>query len=199
MNIGIDIDSTTNKAHFFNIIHGREFCQKYNCYSSEELDKINVKDMFHLSDAMYKKYMDEYFKWNVNFNVPELGAPENIRLINRHNTISVVTARDDNYEGAYNGSMMKRDTIRWFQKYDIPVDKFYFGSKDKAKVCKENDIDILIDDDPKHIISCSESGIPVIIFSQSYNEYLIHYPNTLYARNWYEIRSFINSYTYYIQ
>ena len=196
MNIGIDIDSTINKAHYFDIIHGRDFCQKNGCYSSEELDQISVQKMFHMSDTRYQEYMDQYFKWNVNFNVPELGAPENIRLLSHYHIISIVTARDDKFKGKYNGEMMKRDTMRWFDRYDIPVNQFYFGSKDKAKVCKENDIDILIDDDPKHIISCADVGIPVIIFSQSYNEYLIHHPNTIYARNWYEVRKILTSFSY---
>lgn len=196
MNIGIDIDSTINKAHYFDIIHGRDFCRENNCYHTEELDKCSVKEMFHMPDHIYNKYMEKYFKWNVNFNVPELGAPENIRLIAMHHFISIVTARDGDYQGEYTGKMMIQDTIKWFQRHNIPVNEFHFSAKDKADVCKKNGIDILIDDDPKNIISCANSGIPVIIFAQSYNEYLIHHPNTVYARNWYEVRRFLSSLSY---
>lgn len=195
LHIGIDIDSTINKAHYYDMIHAKQFMVDKNITPPKELNlnACHVKEIFGLSEKQYREYMELYFPWNCKYNIPEPGAPENIRLLKRNHRISIVTARDDNYSGKYSGQEMKKDTIDWFNKYEIPYDDIFFASHDKAKVCKENHIDILIDDDPNNIIPCADEGIPVIIFGHPYNESLIGYPNTIWRDNWTEIRELINN------
>lgn len=195
LHIGIDIDSTLNRAHYYDILHGKYFISENHIIPPKEPDyhKCHVKEMFHFTEPQYRKYMEIYFPWNCKYNTPEIGAPENVRLLKRNHRISIVTARDDNYAGKYNGKQMKTDTLLWFKENQIPFDDIFFASHDKAKVCQEQGIDILIDDDPKNIIPCADSGIPVIIFGQSYNESLIGYPNTIWKDNWTDIRNTIEN------
>jgi uncharacterized HAD superfamily protein len=188
--IGIDIDSTINKAHFFDIIHGREFCKDMNFPAEENLNKCKVKEMFGLTDELYNEYMRRYFPWNCKYNEVEVGAAEAIRILRRNgNQINIITARDENYYNEhqwYTGKMMVHDTKEWFARNQIPYDNIFF-CPDKLKICKENEIDVMVDDDPENIIELSTNGIPVIIAGQSYNEYLAGEPNVWYCRNWVEI------------
>ena len=195
--IGIDIDSTINKAHFFDIIHGREFCKDMNFQADENLNKCKVKEMFGFTDKLYNKYMERYFPWNCKYNEVEVGAAEAIRILRRNgNQINIITARDENYFNEhqwYTGKMMVHDTKEWFARNQIPYDNIFF-CPDKLKICKENEIDVMVDDDPENIIELSTNGIPVIIAGQSYNEYLAGEPNVWYCRNWVEILDILTNY-----
>lgn len=189
LNIGVDIDSTINKAHYYDIIHGRKLCEEYGYHPDEKLDRCSVKEMFDLPQELYDEYMRRYFHWNVKNNEVKEGAAEALRFLHKMgHKIIIITARDDTYNKPnqpYTGDMMKQDTINWLNEHDIPYDDIIFNARDKAEVCAENRISVMIDDDPKHIISCSEKTT-VIIAGESYNEYLIDHPNTLYSRNWIE-------------
>lgn len=186
--IGIDIDSTINKAHYYDIIHGREFCQQNKIDRGEYLNCLSIKEMFKLTDEEYRKYMEKFFPWNCNYNIPELAAASVIRTLIKDHRIIIITARDENYsKTSYTGEMMKKDTKNWFRKFNIPYNDIIFSCTDKAKVCKENNVDIMIDDDPVHILSCADAGIHTIIMSQSYNEYIIGHINTMYARGWIDV------------
>lgn len=195
--IGIDIDSTINKAHFFDIIHGREFCKDMNFPADENLNKCKVKEMFGFTDELYNKYMERYFPWNCKYNEVEVGAAEAIRILRRNgNQINIITARDENYFNEhqwYTSKMMVHDTKEWFARNQIPYDNIFF-CPDKLKICKENEIDVMVDDDPKNIVELSTNGIPVIISGQSYNEYLAGEPNVWYCRNWVEILDILTNY-----
>jgi uncharacterized HAD superfamily protein len=189
LSIGVDIDSTINRAHFYDIIHGRELCKEFNHKCEEHLDECDVKKMFNFSDELYKIYMIRYFPWNCKFNEVEIGASEALRILSRKGyRIVIITARDDKYNKPgipYTGDRMVRDTLDWLEENKIPYNDIIFGAKDKRKVCEENSIDVMVDDDPKHILNVSQS-IPVIIAAQPYNEYLINTPNTYFSRNWIE-------------
>lgn len=186
--IGIDIDSTINMAHHYDIIHGRELCKEKGFVPTENLNHCSVKEMFGFTPELYNEYMDRYFRWNVRYNRPAPVAPEVIRSLAENHRICIVTARDDKYSKSdYTGDMMVEDTKEWFQRYDIPVHDWFFGAKDKYQVCIDNGIDILIDDDPIHITNCVEHNFPVIVMHQSYNEQFISNPNVFYAYGWTDI------------
>jgi uncharacterized HAD superfamily protein len=89
--------------------------------------------------------------------------------------------------------MMVHDTKEWFARNQIPYDNIFF-CPDKLKICKENEIGVMVDDDPENIIELSTNGIPVIIAGQSYNEYLAGEPNVWYCRNWVEILDILTNY-----
>ena len=199
MIIGIDIDSTINRAHYYDIIHGRELCKKLGITKEEKPWNINVKDIFGFNDEEYNNYMLTYFPWNCKYNKLEPGAQSVIKeLYDKMHDIYIITARDENYDKSpYKGRYMKADTIKWFAQNNIPYNKLIFSAKNKAEVCKANNVDVMIDDDPKHILECSEQGIPTIIAAQSYNENLIGTPNTYYSRNWFHTLSILKQIEYH--
>lgn len=192
LTIGFDIDSTINKAHYFDIIHGRELCEEYNYHHGEDLSKQSVKDMFSFNDDLYNKYMVKFFPWNVQNNVPVIGAPQIMRqLSNEGHKIVIVTARDENYDkedSPYKGWMMTRDTIEWLTKYRIPYNDIIFSAKDKGEVCDKNGIDILIDDSPTHIEQCKNKKVIPIVMGQSYNQMYINTPGCIYVNNFFELK-----------
>lgn len=195
LTIGFDIDSTINKAHYYDIIHGRELCKEMNFTPKENLNKCSVKEMFGFNDHLYNIYMDRYFPWNCKYNDVEAGYPELIRALKRNgHIVKIITARDDTYNsGNYTGEMMKADTINWLNEKGIIYDEIRFNCRDKSKACKDYNVDILNDDDPQHILNCVKNNIPVIIASQSYNEHLIGTPLTYYSHSPMDILNYLNT------
>lgn len=75
------------------------------------------------------------------------------------------------------------------KKYDIYLDKYYFGNKDKLSICKNENIDVMIDDNYMNCQKVSSGNIFTLYFadggmkSLDENEYL----KAVY--NWGEIYS----------
>lgn len=195
--IGIDIDGTINEAHKWDIIHGREFCIKHKIHTEEKLNECSVQKMFNLTGEMYELYLNEYFPWNVNHDEVKMGAAETIReWVRLGHIIKIITARNPHYKGEYAGQMMVEDTKHWFEKHNIPYHDLLFGCTNKSKSCRENDVDIFIDDDPKHIIPVAKlPRTTVLIAGQSYNEYLIGHKNTTWCNDWLDIRQVVHELT----
>ena len=195
--IGIDIDGTINEAHKWDIIHGREFCIKHKIHTEEKLNECSVQKMFNLTGEMYELYLNEYFPWNVNHDEVKMGAAETIReWVRLGHIIKIITARNPHYKGEYAGKMMVEDTRHWFEKHNIPYHDLLFGCTNKHKSCRENDVDIFIDDDPEHIISVAKlPRTTVLIAGQSYNEHLIGHKNTTWCNDWLDIRQVVHELT----
>ena len=142
MNIGFDIDDTiTNSSEVF-----VKYAIEYN-----RMKKINY--------SIRKNEMDQTlaFGWNDNNKIEfkklflekilmESTPNEDVinvinYLKNNHHTIFLITARSD-----YEISNIYELTEKWLLKNKIKYDKLFANSKDKLSICKENNIDIYVDD-----------------------------------------------------
>ena len=190
MRIGVDIDGTINQAHFYNIIHGRQFMDEHNKFCGFDGTKQYPKDMYHMDKNTYDQFMDKWFPWNVRNCPLEIGAKEALDALYDDFDIIIITARDEHHhERKYTGEMMKKDTLEYFKENEIKYDEIHFSCTDKHLACKQYGCDILIDDSPKHIKECADNGIPVIVASHFYNSQYIGYPYTMYGVNWLDIKN----------
>lgn len=89
------------------------------------------------------------------------------------------------YAENINKKQMQTIVINWLKKYKIKYDKLIFSMSDKLDVCIENNIDIMIEDKPKNIISIS-TKLPVICFNAGYNENCVG-TNIYRAYSWYDV------------
>ena len=186
MNIGFDIDDTiTNSSEVF-----VKYAIEYN-----RMKKINY--------SIRKNEMDQTlaFGWNDNNKIEfkklflekilmESTPNEDVinvinYLKNNHHTIFLITARSD-----YEISNIYELTEKWLLKNKIKYDKLFVNSKDKLSICKENNIDIYVDD---NFDICNNifknSKIDVIIYTTKYNENI----KTKFKRvfNWHQILLYI--------
>lgn len=88
---------------------------------------------------------------------------------------------------------MKEDAIRILEKNKIEFDKYYWKIDDKLGVCKEENIDIMIDDDWKIIKKLADNHIKTLYFRDTNlvklkeNEYIKE------VNNWGDIYRMIKS------
>lgn len=187
MILGIDIDGCLNDSERWEKESLIEFSKKNQIKLPE--DYLLIKH-FGLDDDIYQTYMNEYFPRMVRENPPRLYTKEVLYALKRlGHTLKIITARDalrDKDDEPYKGYMMKRDTLNWFDQNGIPYDNITFSSTTgdftKGTVCKEEEIDIMLDDDIKNIEEIVNAGIPCIIMKNINNQYC-DLPNTYLVDN----------------
>lgn len=189
MKIGVDLDGVT-----FDTEKLYRVCTEL--YEILDLKKNNIKDnhslmfqqRYNWSEAETKGFIDKYHEYivrNANF-MP--GAKEVLRLLKEEgHELILITSRGNNAEEKY-----IKITEEIFKENDFEVfDKYYWGITDKAKICKQENIDLMIDDYNENCLKIAKEGIKTIYLKDapSYEIKDNEYIKTLY--NWGEIYRFI--------
>jgi len=159
--IGIDIDDTICYSienmlpyicDFYNLDFEKEKkkCLAYDAY-------FDLPNYFEFATSTYDKVMP-YAKMKENANyfinlLSELGYE-----------IVFITARN-NY-GFKEPYKISKD---YLEKNNFHYDKLIIGAIEKGKICKDEKIDIFIDDSIKNCISVNNEGIKVFIFDNEFN------------------------------
>ncbi len=188
--IGIDIDNVISN---FNEVLLEEF-KKHD----KELRNSGVvnKDVY-ITRGMFdwtKEEFDDFYYNNIERIAKSLSvienAPEYIRKLKEEgNEIFIITGRDN---GEYTDPY--KMTYDWLNKYNIEYNELIltnaYNSLEKAKICLENDIDIMIDDSTTILLEVHNSGITTLLMDTLYNK---NENNLKRVYNWKEIYEYITS------
>ena len=104
------------------------------------------------------------------FSKPRTDAVETLQSLSENHKLVNITARkyttDNNAFGFFSRFLLRF----WYLRNHIKFDKIVF-CKDEEKVakCIENDIDIMIEDNPENIKRLENAGIKVIPFRTTYS------------------------------
>lgn len=163
MKIGIDIDDTITNTRELQLVFWKEYVteNKNSNYGEELPTNINGFD---------DEYIDKF--WDI-YRVPlayettiKDGASRVInKLRSENNEIYIITSRP---EAKYDD--LHTNLLKWFQKNNIQIDKLYTNIRDKGQFVKDNDIDLLIDDDYNHCKKTIELGKKAIMFNNKNND-----------------------------
>lgn len=191
MRIGIDIDNVISnfdeellKAF---LIHNDEL--GYNGEYNKDAEYI-TRGMFNWGEDKVKKfYVDNIEKIAKNLKVKEKAKEYIDKLKEDGHIICIITGRDNGeYSDPYNM------TKEWLDNNSIHYDKLiltnaYKNDKSgKTKKCKENNIDIMIDDSANICQECINNNIPALIMDTHYNKQI----NIPRVHNWKELYEFIS-------
>ena len=174
MNIGIDIDDTI--ANTYEILFN--YAQNYTIEDLKRSGKIdrNKKLYTHMyctalhnwTEEEEKDFFDKYYETILNEVKPKKYSIEVInKLKEENNNIYIITARFDSDK--FN---VEETTKSWLEKYGIKYDELFLNIDNKAKMAKENDLDIFIDDSFKNCKELLDIGIKTYIFDTRINESL---------------------------
>lgn len=171
MKIGIDIDGVLNSQYDFCITYGTKFCRELGNYKLENLNALNTTEMFLWDDSIAHQFWNKYRKdLVITLPAKEFAAEVIKRLKSEDNDIYIITARKNKDE--WFPLNLKDDvenvTKKWLNDNDIIYDKIFFAIDNKGFFCKENNIDIMIEDDPKNIRTLVENT-KVMVFDYPYN------------------------------
>lgn len=180
MKIGIDIDDTITNTRELQLRYWKEYVSNNpnDGYSDELPATIN-----DFGDKYVQRFWDEY-REQLSFQAT---VKENVDLVTRKlredgHTLCIVTSRPD-----YKYKNLKQRLNSLFDKNNVCVDIIYTDVRNKGLFCKENGINLLIDDDIKHIKVAKENNVEAILFSDTENF------DGLHCSNWLELYEIINT------
>lgn len=152
MRIGIDIDDTITKTHEY----------VYNL-KKDNLPEYDPNEL--LPNDVFIPFIEKYER-DIHQNVLlKDGVKEALDYLhdNGHKII-ILSSRGSFYKNITEDTAYQ-DSYDYFIKNKLPFDKIITNLDDKVKACKENNIDLFIDDKINICESVSASGIKVIKMS----------------------------------
>lgn len=154
MKIGIDIDNTI-------------------CSTDEVID-IKIKEYIKEHGMSQEEFfgdssnMDKFYKEKILEVIAEDPVKDDfLRVLNKlkvNNEIIIVTARNETF--VKTSQSMRKATMDWLAKNNIYYDKYFDDAykEGKVKVCKDEAIDIIIDDDINNYLAFKEHGVNTLLF-----------------------------------
>jgi len=183
MRIGIDIDDTINMMSKTLLQAAIEYNKEKNIVHDIQAHEWNFDKSFGWNEEHEVDFISNHSKKALMGAEPKERAQELIaKLKEEGHTIIIITARhEDEVKDAYGIS------AEWLQMHNIPYDKLVVNSRDKAEKCKENNIDVFVDDHVRHCENVYDTlKIPVYIFDSIYNQEFKH-ENIKRVYSWEEI------------
>ncbi len=184
MKIGVDLDGVV----FDSEKEFRVLSELYDMLELKQNSKIDNREMlFEKRFAWSKEQSDEFFEKNIEEIVKTAnvmpGAKKVLQMLkNEGNELVVVTARGiENPEIVdVSNETIKRNGLDLF-------DKYIYRAENKAEVCKEENIDIMIDDSTDNCKKISDAGVKTMYFKDAASFELPEskYLKTVY--NWGEV------------
>lgn len=183
MKIGIDIDdvitNTSEKIEEYIVKdHNSQKLQEH----MKEIMKGNPSDPEVISFCM-RIYLKVFQKVKPKDNASKVIQ----NLLDKGNEIYLITARGENLE-FFKGS--EKVTKKFLEDNNIKYTKIIFNAINKAQLCVDNKIDLMIDDSIEHCEDVQNVGIKSILFTSNVNK------NTATSvervSNWLELENKLN-------
>lgn len=161
MRIGIDVDDVVTETS--------KEVEKYVLKYDENDDMSN-----HLEEIMRGEMptpkIKKFFAENITEIIKNVELKENAkevlqRLEEKGDKIFLITSR-----GEKNFKDSEKITLEFLKNNNVKYTKILFNVYEKSKVCKENRIDIMVDDSVKHCEECVEENIKSIVFTSIVNK-----------------------------
>lgn len=191
MIIGIDIDNTitevqeklNNAAYKYAIKLGKNIKDAEN-----SLEDIRNNGEIYIKKFQFSYDELKYFLKNIQEEItnkakPRENAVKTIKKLKKEgHKIIIITARDSEFHD--DPYLLSKN---WLDKNNIEYDKLIVNAKQKAPICKEEKIDLFIDDQLNNCIEISNIGTKTIRISNDKQQY----ENIVTLKNWNEIYKYI--------
>lgn len=172
MIIGIDIDDTT-------VITVNSMVKYGDRYDTEVLGREAKKDnLGQIKDRYYMKalygwteeekfaFFDMYYKNVLEECIPLPNASEIINKLKAEgHQIVFITARLTNIKDCDTENITKAT----FEKYNIPYDKLIMNVDNKLEFCKQNGVEVFIEDSYETCKNLQENGIKAYLMTTNMN------------------------------
>ena len=142
MIIGIDLDDTIAKTEETLFKYAKIYNKEENIQYKIDRNKWDWNKAFGWNDKNVEKFFEKYLRKIFKEVEIKEQAKEIINTLKKDgNKIIIITARNSE-----NVKDVHKICEKWLKDKQVKVDKIVINGEDKAKECKENNIDIFIDD-----------------------------------------------------
>ena len=185
MRIGIDIDGVLTDEHRFVLDYGTKYFSEKKIKYKIHNDIYDSENIFEVTEKQYDEFWNKFiFYYSENIPIRPFASEVINNLKNAGNDIYIITSRSfTTYENKYKAKM-QNIVKEWLDKNNVVYDELIF-SRNKADICKEKNIDIIIEDKPDNISLISKDRL-VICYDHPYNNKLTN-SNIIRCYSWYDI------------
>ena len=169
MNVGIDIDGVLTNISEYMIKYGEKFLKENNINSKIDCTKYGIEEMLGIDEKTGLKFWIDYLANYIINTKPRKDAVKIVSKLKEKHTIFIITARNEYGLGDDLYGKMESLTIDWLKRNHIIYDKILFTGEYKVDACRDNKIDIIIEDSPQNIKELSEVT-KVLCFDNPYNK-----------------------------
>ena len=182
MRIGIDVDDTITNT-WEDIMPG--FSKVFNI-PIEELKNSTPYYRALKEDISLDEYFDKILPL-LDEMIPKVSLKDNVKevidkLYELGHHVIFITARGRGHTNPY------EDTKNYLDRHHIKYDKIVVNAEGKDVPCKEEKIDVFIDDSIKHCTLVKKLGIEVIMLDTYYNHDAKEFKH---CKNWNEIYDYL--------
>lgn len=190
MKIGIDLDGVVfDSEKTFRIYE-----ELFDILVLKGINLINREEPKHQqrydwTEAQTKQFQEQfYLKVSKASNLMP-GFKEVFSLLKKNNKheFVVITARGMDVKE------MQDDAIRLLNENDIKFDKYYWRVRDKVQICKQENIELMIDDDWRIIEKMKENKIKSLYFRDTNLKKLEENEFVTEVNNWGDIYRYLDS------
>ena len=184
MKIGIDIDGVLTDEHTYVLDNGTKYFSENNISYIVNRNVYDSEEIFGVSEDEYNNFWKEYiFFFFSNISIRCNASDIIKKLKEKGNEIFIITSRSFTTYENENKDKMQYLVKEWLNKNSVLYDEIIF-TREKADICKQKNIDLMIEDKPENIEDISKE-IPVIVYDCPYNEKI--YNNVIRCYSWYDI------------
>ncbi len=180
MKVGLDIDGTLTKTFELFIKELRELGFLLSDTPEHKGTSYSDYTLGCIPSEYYRRWYAENFLRLRRLYAIQPGVQD--ALQNSPHTFVAVTNRC-----TINGSCPS--TLSWIQEHSLPISQVFF-TQNKVAVCKQQCIDIFVEDTVHNALALAKEGIPVLLINAYYNQNVSH-PFIKRFFSWQEIPSLI--------
>lgn len=196
MRIGVDIDGVLNNRAEIVWTYGTKYCMEIGRGSLVDPKAASTRAMFGWDKEIGDEYWRKYGKYQMILAPVRTFAAEVIGLLRAEgHEVWIITGRNNDdlrVEGMPEGESWEEVTKKWLAENKIVYDRIAFhlgrpAPNDKGTFCRENGIDVMIEDLPEYLGEFNEKT-KVLIFDQPYNQD-VKLANSERVYTWYDVYS----------
>lgn len=185
MKIGIDIDGVLTDYARFMYDYGTKFCVEKHLpltIKPNQIDEAIFGWDEKITEAFWNRYLEEYVT-----NYPaRFFASKVIQELKEKHEIYIVTARNEEGLPPEDYGKMRDFTKQWLKAQNIAYDAIVYTKRgNKLKDCIENDVQLMVEDEPMNIEELKEK-LMVLCYDCPYNQQ-VEGKNIIRVYSWYDI------------
>ena len=182
--IGIDIDDCVCNTSEMSFLTAKYYREKHGLISKNE--KITFDNVFDFDNDEFFLKQRKYVYDNTEMN-PILFAKDAINLLKKNGfEIYFITSRTLKF---WNNNP-KKYAIKWLKKHGFKFDDVYANVRDKHELCKNLNIEYMIDDSANFLKVLNETNIKTIMIKSPHNKNYEHVLNVAFD-NWLDIYDYL--------
>ena len=160
MKIGIDLDGVViDSVRLFNTyeeIYDIDVLKGNNLINRNQVD---FQEKYDWTDEQKSEFIEKYFLRVAKENKLMPGFKEVYQLLkDEGHEFIVITTRGKTVK------KLKDESLRLFRKNNIEFDKYYWSVTDKLEICKKENIDLMIEDNWKHVKRLTDNNVKTLYF-----------------------------------